>query len=87
MTPQTHVMMASHVLGGRVQDEVCAQGDGLLVDGGGEGAVDAHEGPVGMAQGCHALDVYAAQAGVGWRFAEEESDLKEETDATAGRSL
>lgn len=69
--------MAGKVLGGRVEDEVCSQGDGLLVDGRRKGAVDANNGPVSVTQGRDTLDVYATKAGVRRRFAEEQGDLQD----------
>lgn len=59
------IVVACQVLGARVDDDVCTQGQGFLVDGGGESGVDAHERAMRPAELRYPGDVHAAQVGVG----------------------
>lgn len=62
------IVVACQVLGGRVDDNVGAEGDGTLVDGGGKGGVNAHERAGRMAQPRNGGYVHAAQIGIGRRL-------------------
>ena len=62
------IVMAGQVLGGGVDDNVGTEGDGTLVDGGGECGVDAHQRAGRMAQPRNGGHIHAAQVGVGRRL-------------------
>mmetsp|Transcript_32882 Transcript_32882/g.81730 ORF Transcript_32882/g.81730 Transcript_32882/m.81730 type:complete len:332 (+) Transcript_32882:622-1617(+) len=66
-----HVVVASEVLGGGVDDDVGPQVERPLVDGRREGAVDAQDRAVLAADRGDGGDVDAAQRRVGRRFGEE----------------
>mmetsp|Transcript_29096 Transcript_29096/g.82008 ORF Transcript_29096/g.82008 Transcript_29096/m.82008 type:complete len:358 (+) Transcript_29096:482-1555(+) len=66
------VIVAGQVLGGGVEDEVGAKVKHPLVNGGGKGAVNAHEGTLLVAHLADGGDVHAPQVGVCGRLGEVE---------------
>ncbi len=62
------IVVAAQVLGGAVDDQVCAQGDRVLVDGRGEGIVDNHDRASCLARGGQLRQVDDPQEWVGGSF-------------------
>ena len=56
--------MAGNVLCGRVHDDIGPDGEWLLIDGRGEGAIDAHQSPFAVTQLRDELNVDALEMGV-----------------------
>lgn len=67
--------MAGDVLCGGVHDNVSPEGEWLLIDGRGEGAVDAHQSPFAVTQLRDELNVDALQVGVRRTVGVEECNL------------
>jgi hypothetical protein len=68
--------MAGDVLCGGVHDNVCAEGERLLVDRRGKCAVNAHESTLQVAQLGDEFNVDALEVGVRGRVGIEECDLR-----------
>lgn len=69
------IIVAPQILGGRVDDNVRPKLDGPLVDGSGEGAVNADHRPVGMTELGDEPHIHASQVGVGGALRKEEGDI------------